>query len=61
MTPGAPGGLGVREAVLVTLLTGAVLGPSESLLVAVLLRAVTIAGDLLFFLTSLPFRAPDAA
>ena len=49
VTPGAPAGLGVRELVLVTLLGGLV--QEGDLLVAVLLsRAVTVVGDLLFFL-----------
>lgn len=43
-TPGAPGGLGVREAVLVAMLSGAI--PTEAaLLLALVFRGVTIVGD----------------
>jgi hypothetical protein len=51
VTPGAPSGLGVREAVLVTLL-GQTMAPEQALLVAVAFRLLTILGDLLFFATS---------
>ncbi|HDM8223452.1 TPA: hypothetical protein P0E24_003950 [Vibrio campbellii] len=48
MTPGAPAGLGVREAVLLVLL--GTTAYQETLLLAVLLsRIVTVLGDLLFF------------
>jgi FtsH-binding integral membrane protein len=48
LTPGAPAGLGVREAMLVFLLEG--MAPSSFILVAALLgRVVTTLGDLLFF------------
>ncbi|MBZ9694846.1 hypothetical protein LB516_06410 [Mesorhizobium sp. CO1-1-7] len=48
LTPGAPAGLGVREAVLLFLLGG--LSSSPVILLAVVIgRAVTILGDLLFF------------
>ncbi|MCE2542723.1 MAG: hypothetical protein J4F30_04700 [Acidobacteria bacterium] len=47
-TPGAPAGLGVRELVLLFLLSGRV--QEETLLVAVALaRLITVLGDLLFF------------
>jgi len=49
LLPGAPGGLGAREAVLVLLLEPT-LGTAAALGVAVLLRAVTLAGDLLAFI-----------
>jgi uncharacterized membrane protein YbhN (UPF0104 family) len=49
--PGAPGGLGVREAALVTLL-GATLGQSTVLLAAVMFRIITTLGDGLFFFLS---------
>lgn len=46
--PGAPGGIGVREATLVVLLTG--LAPQADLVwFAVALRLVTLGGDLLLF------------
>jgi uncharacterized membrane protein YbhN (UPF0104 family) len=48
VTPGAPAGLGVREAILLFLLKGMV--AEADLLMAVLLgRVVTVAGDVLFF------------
>ena len=48
VTPGAPGGIGVREAALVILL-GPTLGEAVALAVALLLRLVTTAGELLYF------------
>ncbi|MTI45586.1 hypothetical protein E1178_18435 [Roseibium hamelinense] len=51
VTPGAPGGLGVREASLSILLQDH--GADATVLIsAALLRLVTIAGDLIFFSTS---------
>lgn len=56
--PGAPGGLGVREAGLVLSLKG--LAPEADLvLFAVLLRVATILGDLVFFAVA-TFSAPPA-
>lgn len=46
VVPGAPGGLGVREAVF-TLLMGPVIGEPTALAVALLLRVVTVGGDVL--------------
>lgn len=55
ITPGAPAGLGVREAVLLSLLSGIAAGPS--ILLAVLIgRIVTVIGDVLFFLSSFLFN-----
>ncbi len=51
VTPGASGGIGVREAVLLLLL-GESLGQADAVLLAVLSRLVTIGGDGLFFLAS---------
>lgn len=51
ITPGAPGGLGVREAIIVYFLAG-LIGESESLLVALLFRVINILGELLVFLSS---------
>ncbi len=48
VTPGAPAGLGVREAIIIALLTQLIDEP-QSLLVALLFRLVSIFGDLLFF------------
>jgi len=49
ITPGAPSGIGVREAVLLYLLQP-VVGGAEAALTATFLRLVTICGDLLFWL-----------
>ena len=46
LTPGAPGGLGVREAVL-TLLLAPRLGPAHASALALSLRGLTVGGDLL--------------
>jgi glycosyltransferase 2 family protein len=51
VTPGAPAGLGVREALITLSLTGTI-GESNSLLVALIFRMITVGGDLLFFLSS---------
>lgn len=62
ITPGAPGGIGVREAALVLLL-GNTIGETEALLLGVALRVVTTFGD--FFLLALALmcrpkmQAPD--
>lgn len=48
LTPGSPGGLGVREAVLLAGLTPLV-GPGSALAIALLLRLVTTLGDLVGF------------
>lgn len=55
VTPGAPAGMGVREAVIIAMLEGAI-GPSDALVVAVLFRVTTTVGDLLFFGSSFLFR-----
>jgi uncharacterized membrane protein YbhN (UPF0104 family) len=49
VTPGAPAGIGVREAVLLFLL-GGVGTPPVILLAVILGRAVTVVGDLVFYL-----------
>jgi hypothetical protein len=48
-TPGSSAGIGVREAVLIAVLEGS-LGAPASGLVALALRLVTIAGDVVFFI-----------
>jgi uncharacterized membrane protein YbhN (UPF0104 family) len=59
VTPGAPGGMGVREALIVSFLTP-YLGDARSLFIALTFRVVTIAGDFLFFLSSFALQAlPD--
>jgi len=52
LVPGAPGGLGVRESVLIFLLRDSV-PAGDAVLGAVLFRIVTLLGDVLFFCTSL--------
>ena len=51
MTPGAPAGVGVREAVVILLLSP-LTGEGECLIIAFLFRFITIAGDLCYFLLS---------
>lgn len=55
VTPGAPAGVGVREAVLLFLLKG-LFAPSDLLVAAVLGRIVTASGDVLFYLSALTLR-----
>ncbi len=55
VTPGAPGGLGVREAVMVYLL-GDLIGQKESLEVAIFFRSVTVFGDMLLFMIPIIIR-----
>jgi len=47
ITPGAPSGIGVREAIIVYMLQAAIT-PSMALMVAMLFRVITILGDVLF-------------
>lgn len=55
LTPGAPAGLGVREAVLLALLSGVAAGPT--VLLAVLVgRIITVAGDFLFYVAGSFFK-----
>jgi uncharacterized membrane protein YbhN (UPF0104 family) len=60
LTPGAPAGLGIREAVIVFALTP-LMGEGVALLAALLLRLVTGCGDLLYFASSylLPTGRPE--
>lgn len=51
VTPGAPAGLGVREAV-VLLLLGNLIAPADLLLAVLLGRVITVLGDFLFFSAS---------
>src|SRR5690606_14001641 len=50
-TPGAPGGLGTREAAML-LFVGDQLGPATLLVIAALFRIVTFGGDLVCFAAS---------
>ncbi|RAK66505.1 lysylphosphatidylglycerol synthase domain-containing protein [Phenylobacterium kunshanense] len=59
-TPGAPGGIGSREALLVAMITP-LAGPSNALILAALFRLVTTLGDFVCFaLSSLVARAAPA-
>lgn len=60
LTPGAPAGLGVREAVLLFLL-GQGPGAPAVLLAVLLARAITVTGDLLFYSSSFATRGPITA
>lgn len=57
VTPGAPAGMGVREATMVVSLEP-MLGDGLSLLVTFAFRLITTLGDLLFFLSSFVLRSP---
>jgi glycosyltransferase 2 family protein len=52
LTPGAPGGIGVRESLIIILLSYYIDQPS-SILIALLMRGITIIGDILFYFISL--------
>jgi hypothetical protein len=54
VTPGAPGGIGVREAIIIFSLAGLV-GEAQATLVALLFRCITVGGDVIFYLLSLKF------
>ena len=56
LVPGAPAGMGVREAMLVTLLSG-LLSEKTVLIAALLFRVITTLGDVLFFSASAITRA----
>lgn len=55
VTPGAPGGMGVREAIIVASLSKFISEP-ESLFVAFLFRIICVLGDLAFFVISFLFK-----
>jgi glycosyltransferase 2 family protein len=57
VTPGSSAGFGVREAVLIVILQIS-LDREAGVLVALVLRLVTLAGDLLFFVASLALPLP---
>ncbi|MEL0585657.1 MAG: hypothetical protein AAES65_12365 [Candidatus Thiodiazotropha sp. (ex. Lucinoma kazani)] len=52
VTPGAPSGIGIREAILILLLSP-MSGEGAALILALLFRLVTIGGDIIFYLLSL--------
>jgi hypothetical protein len=49
LTPGAPSGIGIREAIIVLMLEG-ITPSAQALIIAILFRVVTVLGDLLFLL-----------
>lgn len=51
ITPGSPSGLGIRESVLIFLLTP-VVGVDEAIILSLLCRLVTVLGDVVFFVFS---------
>lgn len=55
ITPGAPGGIGVREAVLIAILLP-YLNEARALTLALVFRIITILGDGLFFATTYLFK-----
>jgi len=55
VVPGAPGGIGVREAVFIILLAPLV-GEANALTYSIAVRLVTIGGDILFYLAGLGLR-----
>lgn len=59
LTPGAPAGVGIREAVLLLLL-GHLIPPADLILTVVLGRCTTILGDLLFFFAAVMHRHRSA-
>lgn len=59
VTPGAPAGVGVREAVLLFLLEKLIL-PGDLLLAIAVGRVVTVFGDFIFFITSSFIKSPSA-
>jgi uncharacterized membrane protein YbhN (UPF0104 family) len=54
VTPGAPGGVGVREAIIIFSLA-ALVGEAQATVAALLFRCITVGGDLIFYLLSLKF------
>ena len=54
VTPGAPGGVGVREAIIIFSLAGMV-GEAQATVAALLFRCITVGGDVIFYLLSLKF------
>ena len=49
--PGAPGGIGVREAVIIFFITP-IIGEAQSIAVAIALRFITLLGDVWFLIIS---------
>lgn len=55
ITPGAPGGAGVREAMMIMILSSS-LGEPASVVVALISRLVTVAGDVFFYFIAQTIR-----
>lgn len=55
ITPGASGGVGVRESIIIVLISGYI-GNSQATLIALLSRLITVIGDLIFYLLSIFFK-----
>lgn len=60
ITPGASGGIGVREVVIIALLTPYI-GQPQALVLAIILRLITMFGDLLSFVITYFFRIDKKA
>jgi hypothetical protein len=56
VTPGAPAGFGVRETVMILLVTP-LIGENGALAIALTSRMVTVLGDIFFFIQSLFYKA----
>jgi uncharacterized membrane protein YbhN (UPF0104 family) len=59
LTPGAPAGLGVRESIMILILSGFI-GQPEAAFVALVSRMVVTLGDLVFFIISYLLREKQA-
>jgi len=60
MTPSAPGGVGVREAVMLPQLAASI-GEPQAVVIVIMFRIVTIGGDVLFFLAATALAARQSA
>lgn len=59
ITPGAPGGIGVRESIMVVMLSGTI-APQTALVGALLFRLVTILGEFLGFIFASTILSPHS-
>jgi glycosyltransferase 2 family protein len=55
ITPGAPGGLGIREAILISILSPYMPG-AKALSISIIFRLITIVGEVLIFITTYFFK-----
>lgn len=60
ITPGSPAGIGVREGVTILLLSN-YLGEPASLAISLIMRVITVTGDVLFYLCGLSVRKRNSA